>query len=194
MQGVVNQHETGAQPTAAEQSGYSGLGGLLKTVSQKIPQPSSAANYLAGISGITQGAQPTQPEPADKPTLTSMLTSWAASFSAGSSTGMSDQQRLRDIKSRKLQLQKLVSQLEGSERAIIDRNASPKTPTPENSEPTSAHTDASEFEDDAVMVGQPSNDAASGSRTQSKSADSTKNSSDKKSSATGSTSSRRWFW
>ncbi|KAJ2658651.1 hypothetical protein IW148_004612 [Coemansia sp. RSA 1199] len=190
MQGVVSQHETNAQSAAPEPTGYSGLGGLLKTVSQNIPQPSSAANYLAGISGITNKPQTTPSEPAAKPTVTSMLTSWAASFSMGSSTGLSDEQRLQDIQSRKLQLQKLVSQLEGSERVISDRSALSKTPVANSSGSTPAQADASEFEDDAVMVGEPSTDTASGSQNKPKD---TKEPADKKP-ATSSTPSRRWFW
>ncbi|KAJ2196440.1 hypothetical protein IW141_004160 [Coemansia sp. RSA 355] len=192
MQGVVSQHETHAQNTEPESSGYSGLGGLLKTVSQNMPQPASAANYLAGISGITNKPQTTRSEPAAKPTVTSMLTSWAASFSMGSSTGLSDEQRLHDIQSRKLQLQKLVSQLEGSERAISDRNAVSKTPVAESSGSTPTHADASEFEDDAVMVGEPTTDTASGSRTQNKPKDA--NEPVDKNPIAANTPSRRWFW
>ncbi|KAJ2500559.1 hypothetical protein GGH96_002602 [Coemansia sp. RSA 1972] len=184
MQRVVSQHETSAQ-NAEPTSGYSGLGGLLKTVSQNMPQPATAASYIAGISGITN--KPQTPSETAKPTVTSMLTSWAASFSTGSSMGLSDEQRLQDIRSRKLQLQKLVSQLEGSERAISDRSVVAKTPVSNSSGSTNA--DASEFEDDAVMVGEPSTDTASASQNKPKDATEPV---DKK--PAPSTPSRRWFW
>ncbi|KAJ2848918.1 hypothetical protein IWW36_002995 [Coemansia brasiliensis] len=191
MQRVVSQSDTSATPAMPEQAESSGLGGLLKSVSQKVPQPSTAANYLASMAGISQKPQTDQPDPADKPSIASMLTSWAASFSAGSSSGISDQQRLQSIQTRKLQLQKLVSQLENSERTIINRRSAKPVDKPESSSP---QTDASEFEDDAVMVGQPSAESSAGSNTHKETANSSAEPVDSKSQPAASTSSRRWFW
>ncbi|KAJ2387466.1 hypothetical protein H4S02_003353 [Coemansia sp. RSA 2611] len=192
MQRAVGEHTASTPSESPASAESSGLSGLLKTVSQKMPQPSAAANYLAGISGIASGAQTAHPEPAAGSSYASVLTSWITSFSAGSSAGTSDQQRLEDIKSRKLQLQSLVSQLETSERTILERNLPQKAP--DTSEPTAtAHTEASEFEDDAVMVGEPCAGSSTESRASSGSADGAKKP-DRKSQPAASTPSRRWFW
>ncbi|KAI9466419.1 TB2/DP1, HVA22 family-domain-containing protein [Coemansia mojavensis] len=191
MQRVVSQSDAGASSAVPEQTEGGGLGGLLKSVSQKVPQPSTAASYLASMAGISQKPQTDQPNLAEKPSMASMLTSWAASFSVGSSAGISDQQRLQSIQTRKLQLQKLVLQLENSERTIIDRNSAKPADKPEDPSP---QTDASEFEDDAVMVGQPSADSNAGSNARKETATDSAESDGSKPQPVTSTSSRRWFW
>ncbi|KAJ1890641.1 hypothetical protein LPJ66_007354 [Kickxella alabastrina] len=140
-------------------AGYSGLTGLLKTVSQSMPQQASAAaGYLAGLSGVAE-APPTQADAVGRSTLTSVITSWVTAFSSHSLTEVPDDQRLRDIRSRKLQLQDMVSQLESSEQVIVAKSA-PIVEVPETTKQPEATTevvadapkDPSKFEDDAVMV------------------------------------------
>ncbi|KAJ2449221.1 Receptor expression-enhancing protein 2 [Coemansia sp. RSA 2336] len=191
MQRVVSQNDAGTSSAVSEQTEGGGLGGLLKSVSQKVPQPSTAANYLASMAGISQKPQTDQPNSADKPSMASMLTSWAASFSAGSSAGISDQQRLQSIQTRKLQLQKLVSQLENSERTIIERSSAKPADKPDDPSP---QTDASEFEDDAVMVGEPSADSSAGPNKLKESVGNYAESDGSKQQPAASTPSRRWFW
>ncbi|KAJ2158541.1 hypothetical protein GGF46_003691 [Coemansia sp. RSA 552] len=155
MQRAIGQSDT-ESPTEQQRevagpghSVYSGLAGLLKVVSQNLPHTSAATSNSNGVAEDAQtGPQPAAPE---KSTFMSMLMSWTSS---AASPGSSYEQRLRDIRSRKLQLQDMVSQLETSERTILDKTI------PAQAESSPSQNEASEFEDDAVMVGEASAHAA----------------------------------
>ncbi|KAJ2795539.1 hypothetical protein H4R20_005847, partial [Coemansia guatemalensis] len=179
-------------PASEDRVGHSGLTGLLKSVAQNIPQASTAANYLAGTS--ENNSSQTNSGTA-RSTLVSTLTTWAASLT-GTSAGSSDEQRLRDIRSRKTQLQDMISQLESSEHTILVRR--PVVAPPTEPQQAGAQTDNSEFEDDAVMVGESSAEGSSGSHSHSEQTSNSKDTDSKKqpsSTTTASSSSaRRWFW
>ncbi|KAJ2842157.1 hypothetical protein J3B02_005662, partial [Coemansia erecta] len=192
-------------------SGYTGLTSILRSVTQSVPhQASTAAGYLAGLSGISEGPQ-TRADTVGKPTFSTMLTSWVTAFSSTSLTEISDDQRLRDIRSRKTQLQDMVAQLENSEQAIVSRNTAANIPPPQPFErgqqkrPSNAshHNEtASEFEDDAVMVGGEasvegsgsSNSSGSDKRSQEKPTNSDIVDDKKPEEKKTPSSSRRWFW
>ncbi|KAJ2051249.1 hypothetical protein GGH13_008649, partial [Coemansia sp. S155-1] len=160
VQRAINQQNT--QPSSQRQTSEassssgqpSGLTGLLRTVSQKIPQASAAATYLAGFSGVTEGP-PTQADTVGK-SYSSMLTTWVTAFSSNSLTRLDDDEQLRDIRMRKSQLQDMVSQLETNERAIVAKNA-PQPPPPQQpveiAPSANAPREVSGFEEDVVMVG-----------------------------------------
>ncbi|KAJ2720749.1 hypothetical protein GGI07_004430 [Coemansia sp. Benny D115] len=205
VQRSINQNSTEtASSSSSEEAGskksadYPMLSGLLKTVSQSVPhQASAAAGYLAGLSGITEG-RPTQADTVGRSTFTSMVTSWITAFSSNSLNELPDEQRLQDIRSRRMQLQDMVAQLENSERAIEAKNM-PEPPVSQEPDHQREVSDGpskylSEFEDDAVMVGD-----AHGAEASSKSqkpttsvadgSDSTAKDGKKPASAY-----RRWFW
>ncbi|KAJ2697207.1 hypothetical protein FB645_005987 [Coemansia sp. IMI 203386] len=171
MQRAINQQSTDVSSSSLSSShgssisdkdrsstGYTGLTSILRSVSQSVPhQASTAAGYLAGLSGISEGPQ-ARADTVGKSTFSTMLTSWVTAFSSTSLTEISDDQRLHDIRSRKTQLQDMVAQLENSEQTIVSRNAAANTVQPSESTtqqegPYNTHNEASEFEDDAVMVG-----------------------------------------
>ncbi|KAJ1881416.1 hypothetical protein LPJ57_001628 [Coemansia sp. RSA 486] len=171
MQRAINQQSTDVSASSLSSShgssisdkdrgsaGYTGLTSILRSVSQSVPhQASTAAGYLAGLSGISEGPQ-ARADTVGKSTFSTMLTSWVTAFSSTSLTEISDDQRLHDIRSRKTQLQDMVAQLENSEQTIVSRNAAANTVQPSESTtqqegPSNTHNEASEFEDDAVMVG-----------------------------------------
>ncbi|KAI9505505.1 hypothetical protein GGI25_000992 [Coemansia spiralis] len=210
MQQAINRHGDGATSQSSSSQGTegvdgenqaepmgTGLAGLLKTVSQKMPNASTAASYLAGLSGITE-EPPTQADSVGRPAVSSMLTSWLTSFSSNSFTAISDHQRLQDIRSRKQQLHDMVAQLENSERSILAKKSSETTSSLITEATSNNPNDASEFEDDAVMVGDPENLSSSEAR---KNAESSSGSSggfgdndSKKAQSVSSSTSRRWFW
>ncbi|KAJ1862483.1 hypothetical protein LPJ73_000746 [Coemansia sp. RSA 2703] len=171
---------TAAEAAATPASEYSGLTGLLRNVPQ---QASMAAGYLAGMSGLGSGPR-TQADTVGKPALSSMLTSWVTAFSSPSMTGVSDDQRLQDIRARKVQLQDMVAQLESSEQAIVAKSRADEG----TRDVANVHKEGSEFEDDAVMVsGEGSGNDGSGDAAKSGAAEDD----DKK---PASAASRRWFW
>ncbi|KAJ2080488.1 Receptor expression-enhancing protein 2 [Coemansia sp. RSA 988] len=201
LNGSASSHSTATDqqtPVSAneDRAGYSGFTGLLKSVAQNIPQASAAANYLTGTS--ENGSENNTNQPDARParsTLVSTLTTWAASLT-GPSTGSSDDQRLRDIQSRKTQLQDMISQLESSEKTILVRR--PKVAPPSEPQQPGVQTDNSEFEDDAVMVGGLSAESSSGSHSHSEQTSNSKDTDSKKQPpappATTASSARRWFW
>ncbi|KAJ2106485.1 hypothetical protein IW146_007759, partial [Coemansia sp. RSA 922] len=201
VQRAINQQNT--QPSAQRQSSEtssssgqpSGLTGLLRTVSQKIPQASAAATYLAGFSGVTEGP-PTQADTVGK-SYSSMLTTWVTAFSSNSLTRLDDDEQLRDIRMRKSQLQDMVSQLETNERAIVAKNA-PQPPPPQQpveiAPSANAPREVSGFEEDVVMVGDAGMESSSEAHH-----DSAKPLDEPSAAASGvakspSSTSRRWFW
>ncbi|KAJ2654304.1 hypothetical protein IWW48_006191 [Coemansia sp. RSA 1200] len=210
MQQTINQSGYGASSDTlpqntehtgeGDQSNSTGLAGLLKTVSPRIPGASTAANYISGLSGA-DNTQPSASQPStagNSAGITSMLTSWLASYASAPISEMSDHKRLHDIRSRKQQLQDMVKQLETSENSILARNtnsSSTTTTAAAGSQGASAN-DASEFEDDAVMVNEPGveenleqrkHGASGSSKTDGSAGSNTTRS-------TSSSTSRRWFW
>ncbi|KAJ2743622.1 hypothetical protein H4S06_005550, partial [Coemansia sp. BCRC 34490] len=216
MQQTINQSGYGASSDTSpqntehagegDQSNPTGLAGLLKTVSPRIPGASTAANYISGLSGA-DNTQPSAGQPStagNSAGITSMLTSWLASYASAPMAEMPDHKRLHDIRSRKQQLQDMVRQLETSENSILERSTnSSSTPTAaaaaaaaaSGSQGASAN-DASEFEDDAVMVNEPGAEetleqrkhgASGSSKTDGLAGSNTTRS-------TSSSTSRRWFW
>ncbi|KAJ1722455.1 hypothetical protein LPJ53_003139 [Coemansia erecta] len=201
---ISQQQDTPSSSSSSETTtaaaGYSGLTGLLRGVSQSVPQQASAAaGYLAGMSGIGSGPR-TQADTVGRSTVSSMLTSWVTAFSSPSMSEISDDQRLHDIRARKTQLQDMVAQLESSESVIVARGsaggeqpaaAAAVVADEEGEAKRDVHKEASEFEDDAVMVG--GNGEGSGSNDggadAAKSGDAA--AAEKK---PPSASSRRWFW
>ncbi|ORX71147.1 hypothetical protein DL89DRAFT_266173 [Linderina pennispora] len=133
-----------------DRQGESTASGLLQTVSQRLPNASRAATYIANLSGVTEGP-PAQADQASGSGIASLLTSLAMSFTSSSLTAVPEDQRLRDIRMRKTQLQGIVSQLESSEREIMSKQA----PVKERPE------DESGFEKDAVIVSEPGNENSS---------------------------------
>ncbi|KAJ2330616.1 hypothetical protein GGI00_003622, partial [Coemansia sp. RSA 2681] len=204
VQRAINQQSTSApSPSRRTSEGngqqQTGLAGLLQTVSQKMPQASAAATYLAGFSGVTEGP-PTQADTVGKSSLGSMLTTWMTAFSSNALTQLDDDERLRDIRTRKSQLQDMVSQLETSERAIIAKTAPPPPPPVQHVEvvTSSAHVpkEFSGFEEDVVMVGESGMESSSETHHDSGATSVSEQSS---AAASGvakppSTTSRRWFW
>ncbi|KAJ2512345.1 hypothetical protein GGI11_004769 [Coemansia sp. RSA 2049] len=211
MQQTINQSGYGASSDTlpqntehageGDQSNSTGLAGLLKTVSPRIPGASTAANYISGLSGA-DNTQPSAGQPStagNSAGITSMLTSWLASYASAPMAEMPDHKRLHDIRSRKQQLQDMVRQLETSENSILERSTNSSSTTTaaaaSGSKGASAN-DASEFEDDAVMVNEPGAEetleqrkhGASGSSKTDGSAGSNTTRS------TSSSTSRRWFW
>ncbi|KAJ2617101.1 hypothetical protein EV177_000707 [Coemansia sp. RSA 1804] len=211
MQQTINQSGYGASSDTSpqntehagegDQSNFTGLAGLLKTVSPRIPGTSTAANYISGLSGA-DNTQPSAGQPSitgNSPGITSMLTSWLASYASAPMAEMPDHKRLHDIRSRKQQLQDMVRQLETSENSILERSTNSSSTTTaaaaSGSKGASAN-DASEFEDDAVMVNEPGAEetleqrkhGASGlSKTDGSAVSNTTRSA-------SSSTSRRWFW
>ncbi|KAJ2861563.1 hypothetical protein GGH94_004810 [Coemansia aciculifera] len=200
VQRAINQQNTQpstSQRRTSEASSSSqpttGLTSLLRTVSQKMPQASAAATYLAGFSGVTEGP-PTQADTVGK-SYSSMLTTWVTAFSSNSLTRLDDDEQLRDIRMRKSQLQDMVSQLETNERAIIAKNApqSPQQPV-EIAPSINAPREVSGFEEDVVMVGDAGMESSSEAHH-----DSGKPQDEQSAAASGvakspSSTSRRWFW
>ncbi|KAJ2792908.1 hypothetical protein GGI18_000031 [Coemansia linderi] len=156
-----------------------------------MPQASTAATYLAGVSGVTAGP-PTQADAVGRSSIGSMLTTWVTAFSSNSLTRLDDDERLRDIRTRKSQLQDMVSQLESNERAIVAKSA-PQLPPQLPAEvvpPVNAPREVSGFEEDVVMVGESGMESSSEGHHDS-SKPQAENSGDAKS---PSSTSRRWFW
>ncbi|KAJ1908257.1 hypothetical protein LPJ81_000213 [Coemansia sp. IMI 209127] len=201
MQQTINKSGYGASsdaslqnaenPDGSNQSSGAGLGGLLKNVSQNVPGASTAAGYIASLSGADNTQTPAnQPGSVAKTAgISSMLTSWLASYASGSIAEMPDHQRLQDIRSRKQQLQDMVRQLETSEHNILTMKTSD---SPTNS---AAAGSASEFEDDAVMVNEPAAEEKLEQRKKGEGSSKSGGSAANKSSQSASSStSRRWFW
>ncbi|KAJ2693575.1 hypothetical protein H4218_005984 [Coemansia sp. IMI 209128] len=198
VQRAINQQNTQPSTSPRQTSTASGAGetstnltGLFRTVMQKMPQASTAATYLAGVSGVTAGP-PTQADAVGRSSIGSMLTTWVTAFSSNSLTRLDDDERLRDIRTRKSQLQDMVSQLESNERAIVAKSA-PQLPPQLPAEvvpPVNAPREVSGFEEDVVMVGESGMESSSEGHHDS-SKPQTENSGDAKS---PSSTSRRWFW
>ncbi|KAJ2896381.1 hypothetical protein IWW38_002042 [Coemansia aciculifera] len=178
-----------------------GLTGLLRTVSQKMPQASAAATYLAGISGVAEGP-PTQADEVGKSSLSSMVTAWVTAFSSHTLTQLDDDERLRDIRVRKSQLQDMVTQLETSERDIVAKTLPPPPVqhvqiASSSSSSFAAHVpkEVSGFEEDVVMVGESGMESSSEAHHDDSGAASSATSEQSSSAAKSpSTTSRRWFW
>ncbi|KAJ1938679.1 Receptor expression-enhancing protein 2, partial [Linderina pennispora] len=147
---VDRQGESTASSSAVGSAQGPNLSGLLQTVSQRLPNASRATTYIANLSGVTEGP-PAQADQVSGSGIASLLTSLAMSFTSSSLTAVPEDQRLRDIRMRKTQLQGIVSQLELSEREIMSKQA----PVKERPE------DESGFEKDAVIVSEPGNDNSS---------------------------------
>ncbi|KAJ2329326.1 hypothetical protein GGH92_009718, partial [Coemansia sp. RSA 2673] len=181
----------GSQRQATEYTGLSSL--LQSTVSQKLPQASAAAKYLVGLSGITDGP-PTQADTVNKSTLGSLFTSWVTGFSSSTYAQLSENERLRDIRTRKIQLQDLVSQLESSERALLAKSE-PAPPLAQSS-PVHSPREAHGFEEDLVMVNESGMESSSEAHNDPESpANNQKDSSTVASGAKPpSSTSRRWLW
>ncbi|KAJ2556736.1 hypothetical protein EV175_001802 [Coemansia sp. RSA 1933] len=193
----VSAQNTDSAGDSGDQSNSGGLGGLLKSVSQRVPGASTAAGYISSLSGAdsTQTSSASQSGSSSVVGKTigisSMLTSWLASYSSGSISTMPDHQRLQDIRSRKQQLQAMVKQLEASECDILSKK-------PDNLPTNSAAVgSSSEFEDDAVMVNQPAAEESIGQRKQGDEGSSKSGGSatgGKSTQSVSSSTSRRWFW
>ncbi|KAJ2612640.1 Receptor expression-enhancing protein 2 [Coemansia sp. RSA 1365] len=197
LNGSTSSHSAAAdqqtRETASEdRGGHLGLTGLIKSVAQNIPQASTAANLLTRATSNSNENNSDQTDNGTaRSTLVSTLTTWAASLS-GTSEVSSDEQRLRDIRSRKTQLQDMISQLESNEHTILLRR--PEV-TSNDTQQAGAQTDNSEFEDDAVMVSGLSAGSSSGSHSHLESINKSKDTDSKKQSpAASSSSARRWFW
>ncbi|KAJ1728848.1 hypothetical protein LPJ61_003820, partial [Coemansia biformis] len=212
MQRAIRQYTNAASPAATPAApaaegraghvaggggGHPGLTDLLKALSQRIPQAAAeVADEPTGAPGSAESPG-AQSGAGGGSALATMLMSWAIPFSHSvAGGGMPDEQRLLDIRSRRLQLQEMVSQLEHSERTLLANKRPPSAP--ESPRHAGAHTDASEFEDDAVMVNEPAGASSSGSGVAiGSSKDASKDApGPKKPSPAGaaSPSSRRWFW
>ncbi|KAJ2487078.1 hypothetical protein IWW37_005373 [Coemansia sp. RSA 2050] len=167
------------------------LTGLFRTVMQKMPQASTAATYLAGVSGVTEGPL-TQADAVGKSSIGSMLTTWVTAFSSNSLTQLDDDERLRDIRMRKSQLQDMVSQLESNERAILAKGALqlPPQPPAEIVPQANAPREVSGFEEDVVMVGESGMESSSEGHHDSSKPQAEQSNAAKSPSST----SRRWFW
>lgn len=149
-----------------------GLTGLLKSATQKLPQQATAAaSMLAGFSGITEGPT-TQADTVGGSTFGTVLNSWITAFSSGSYTQITDEERLGDIRSRRQQLQDMVSQLETSEREILERGNN-----------TTSDKPASEADEDMVIVNEPGNESTPSTSNANKDKD-----------GSSQAASRRWFW
>ncbi|KAJ1667237.1 hypothetical protein EV178_001487 [Coemansia sp. RSA 1646] len=182
----------------SDQPNSTGLGGLLKNVSQRVPGASTAADYIASFSGPdSTHTTASQPGNVSKTAgISSMLTSWLASYASGSVAEMPDHQRLQDIRSRKQQLQDMVRQLETSEHNILEMattNSSSNLGAAGSA--NNSPNDASEFEDDAVMVNEPTAEEKLEKRKHGDSSNKPGSSTDGKSTqSVSSSTSRRWFW
>ncbi|KAJ2691975.1 hypothetical protein H4R19_006246, partial [Coemansia spiralis] len=176
----------GQHPPAG--SGHPGLTDLLKALSQQIPRP---AAHLDGVAGGAEAPAAPAGGSGAMSALASVLTSWAAPVSYGTAGGVAEQ-RLREIQSRQQQLQEMVAQLDRSERAILDSRKA--APAPRSSGHTGTHTDASEFEDDAVMVNEPATGNSSSGFAVALDAAAASASAKPSTAATNSPSARRWFW
>ncbi|KAJ2807043.1 Receptor expression-enhancing protein 2, partial [Coemansia helicoidea] len=197
-------------PAAADQTGqrsaasggHPGLTDLLQALSQAIPHP---AAHLDGIAGGAKSPA-THTDDSGMSALASVLTSWALPFSHAAAGGAGSEQKLQDIRSRRQQLQDMVAQLERSERTILDSKTPATAPAPAPESPklapaaegpkhAGALTDASEFEDDGVMVNEPAGgDSKSGSGASLSDAKDASAATKPLPAATGPPSSRRWFW
>ncbi|KAJ1945601.1 Receptor expression-enhancing protein 2 [Linderina macrospora] len=176
VQQAVNR-QSGSEGSAASSSSAAATDGvdfssLLQTVSQRLPNASRAATYIAGLSGVTEGP-PAEADQVGRSGITSFLTSIAMSFTSNSLTAVPEDQRLRDIRARKTQLQGIVSQLESSEREILSKQTPPVA--------KERVEDVGGFERDAVLVGESGNDSSSEAPSQ-KEPDAEK------------AQARRWFW
>ncbi|KAJ2832038.1 hypothetical protein GGI24_001372 [Coemansia furcata] len=118
-----------------------------------------------------------------------MLTTWVTAFSSNSLTHLDDDERLRDIRMRKSQLQDMVSQLETNERAIVAKSA-PQQPV-EITSSANAPREVSGFEEDVVMVGESGMESSSEAHHDSNKPLAKKSTVAAKS---PSSTSRRWFW
>ncbi|KAJ2743251.1 hypothetical protein GGI20_003879 [Coemansia sp. BCRC 34301] len=191
-----NSPSSSRQTSDADSQQSTGLAGLLRTVSQKMPQTSAAATYLAGISGVTEGP-PTQADTVGKSPLSSMLTTWVTAFSSNALTQLDDDERLRDIRTRKSQLQDMVSQLETSERDIVAKAAPPPVQLAASEPSNSAHVprEVGGFEEDVVMVGESGMESSSEAHHESGAAAATTSSAASSDTAKSpSATNRRWFW